>query len=55
MTVEELLRLSNKIIPALNECDNEALANTIWERITKNDPFTEADIKVYTEEYTEEN
>lgn len=55
MAVEEILRLANKMIAALNECDDEALANTIWERITKNDPFTEADIKEYTEEYTEEN
>ena len=49
MTTEEILRLANKMINALNKCDDEALANTVWERITRYDPFTEAEIKTYTE------
>ena len=49
MTVEELLKLSNKMIDALDECDNNALVDTIWERIMRLDPFTEEDIKQYTE------
>ena len=49
MTVEELLRLSNKMIAALDKCNDEALAHTIWERITRYDPFAEEDIKTYSE------
>ena len=50
MTVEELLKLANKMIDALDECEDEALTHTIWERITRYDPFTEAEIKAYTED-----
>lgn len=50
MTVEEILRLANKMIGALDECDDEALTHTIWERITRYDPFTESEIKEYIED-----
>lgn len=50
MTVEELLKLANKMIDALDECEDEALTHTIWERITRYDPFTEEEIKAYTED-----